>query len=98
MSLKWSLIPVPETARHVLSMCSRSYDVPLVADIHFQPAVAMRVADAFEKIRVNPGNYVDGTKRFDDLDLSEESMKLAKEEIREVCIHELSNLFFLEHI
>lgn len=60
-----------------------NYDVPLVADIHFQPAVAMRVADAFEKIRVNPGNYVDGTKRFDELDLSEESMKLAKEEIRE---------------
>ena len=31
------------------------YDTPLVADIHFQPAVAMMVADAFEKIRINPG-------------------------------------------
>jgi 4-hydroxy-3-methylbut-2-en-1-yl diphosphate synthase IspG/GcpE len=27
----------------------------LVADIHFQPKVAMLVADAFEKIRINPG-------------------------------------------
>jgi len=27
------------------------YDVPLVADIHFQPAVAMMVAEAFEKVR-----------------------------------------------
>ena len=27
------------------------YDIPLVADIHFAPAVAMRVAEAFEKIR-----------------------------------------------
>lgn len=26
------------------------YDVPLVADIHFQPAVAMMVAEAFEKV------------------------------------------------
>jgi len=60
-----------------------NYDIPLVADIHFQPAVAMRVADAFEKIRINPGNYVDGRKSFDELDLSEESMKLAQEEIRE---------------
>jgi (E)-4-hydroxy-3-methylbut-2-enyl-diphosphate synthase len=31
------------------------YDTPLVADIHFQPAVALMVADAFEKIRINPG-------------------------------------------
>ena len=27
------------------------YDTPLVADIHFQPAVAMMVAEAFEKVR-----------------------------------------------
>lgn len=26
-----------------------------MADIHFQPNVAMMVADAFEKIRINPG-------------------------------------------
>ena len=41
------------------------YDVPLVADIHFQPAVAMMVAEAFEKIRVNPGNFADGRKTFE---------------------------------
>lgn len=41
------------------------YDVPLVADIHFQPAVAMAVAECFEKIRVNPGNFADGRKTFD---------------------------------
>lgn len=32
-----------------LSTATR-YDVPLVADIHFQPGVAMMVADAFEKV------------------------------------------------
>lgn len=35
----------------------RRYDTPLVADIHFQPNVAMMVADAFEKIRINPGAH-----------------------------------------
>ena len=43
------------------------YDTPLVADIHFNPKVALRVCDAFEKIRVNPGNFADGIKKFDDL-------------------------------
>jgi len=28
-----------------------------VADIHFAPAVALRVAECFDKIRVNPGNF-----------------------------------------
>lgn len=41
------------------------YDTPLVADIHFNPRVAMMVAEAFEKIRVNPGNFADGTKKFE---------------------------------
>ena len=40
-------------------------DVPLVADIHFSPAVALRVADAFEKVRINPGNFADGIKSFE---------------------------------
>eukprot|EP00916_Digyalum_oweni_P012911 GHVL01021252.1.p1 GENE.GHVL01021252.1~~GHVL01021252.1.p1 ORF type:complete len:354 (+),score=42.40 GHVL01021252.1:72-1133(+) len=41
---------------------SEGYDIPLVADIHFQPKVAMAVADSVEKIRINPGNFVDGAK------------------------------------
>jgi len=41
------------------------YDVPLVADIHFQPTVAMIVAECFEKIRINPGNFADGRKTFE---------------------------------
>jgi (E)-4-hydroxy-3-methylbut-2-enyl-diphosphate synthase len=42
-----------------------NYYTPLVADIHFQPAVALMVAEAFEKIRINPGNFVDGRKSFE---------------------------------
>lgn len=33
--------------------------IPLVADIHFYPPAAMRVVDFVEKVRVNPGNFVD---------------------------------------
>jgi (E)-4-hydroxy-3-methylbut-2-enyl-diphosphate synthase len=47
------------------SLWEKQSDIPLVADIHFAPSVAMRVADAFEKIRVNPGNFVDGIKSFE---------------------------------
>lgn len=44
----------------------KGYDIPLCADMHFQPLVALMVADAVEKIRINPGNFVDGRKSFAD--------------------------------
>ncbi len=33
--------------------------VPLVADVHFSPAVAMKAVEHVEKIRINPGNFAD---------------------------------------
>ena len=44
----------------------KGYDIPLCADMHFQPKVAMMVAEALEKIRINPGNFADGRKDFDE--------------------------------
>jgi (E)-4-hydroxy-3-methylbut-2-enyl-diphosphate synthase len=38
------------------------YDTPLVADIHFTPNAAEIAARIIEKVRVNPGNYVDKKK------------------------------------
>src|SRR5581483_4821895 len=38
-------------------------DVPIVADIHFLPAAAMEAAEHVEKVRINPGNFVD-SKQF----------------------------------
>lgn len=40
------------------------YLIPLVADIHFFPPAAMRVVDFVDKVRVNPGNYVDKRASF----------------------------------
>jgi len=66
-------------------LLQRGYDIPLVADIHFAPAVAMQVADSFDKIRINPGNFYDGRKKFDDdLMYDEESYNAELEAIEEV--------------
>ena len=63
------------------------YDTPLVADIHFSPLVASMVADCFEKIRVNPGNFVDGRKKFDEKVYDDDSQFLMEQEqIREVRV------------
>lgn len=40
-------------------MTRRGLKVPLVADIHFTPSIAMEVVDFVEKVRINPGNFVD---------------------------------------
>src|SRR6478735_9318210 len=40
----------------------RGYTTPLVADIHFTPNAAEIAARIIEKVRVNPGNYVDKKK------------------------------------
>lgn len=47
------------------ALWQKGCDIPLVADIHFAPAVAIRVAEAFEKVRINPGNFADGIKSFE---------------------------------
>ena len=40
-------------------LLEKGIKVPLVADIHFLPAAAMEAAEHVEKVRINPGNYVD---------------------------------------
>lgn len=45
-------------------LIQRGYTIPLVADIHFFPPAAMKVADFVDKVRVNPGNYVDKRASF----------------------------------
>ena len=47
---------------------ARGYDTPLVADVHFNPAVADVAARIVEKVRINPGNYVDPARTFKHLE------------------------------
>jgi len=43
---------------------AQGYDKPLVADIHFNPKAADAAALYVEKVRINPGNFVDPVKTF----------------------------------
>jgi (E)-4-hydroxy-3-methylbut-2-enyl-diphosphate synthase len=45
-------------------LVQKGYTIPLVADIHFYPPAAMHVADFVDKIRINPGNFVDKRAQF----------------------------------
>lgn len=48
------------------------YDTPIVADVHFNPRVADVAALYAEKVRVNPGNYVDPARTFKHLEYTDE--------------------------
>lgn len=48
------------------------YDAPLVADIHFNPAAADAAAAIVEKVRINPGNFVDPARTFRHLEYTDE--------------------------
>lgn len=45
----------------------RGYAIPLVADIHYTPNAAEIAARIVEKVRINPGNYID-KKKFEHLE------------------------------
>lgn len=60
----------------------RGYTTPLVADIHFTPNAAEIAARIVEKVRVNPGNYVD-KKKFEQIDYTDAEYLEEIERIRE---------------
>ena len=60
----------------------RGYTTPLVADIHFTPNAAEIAARIVEKVRINPGNYVDKKKfeliEYTDADYAEEIERITE--------------------
>lgn len=60
----------------------RGYTTPLVADIHFTPNAAEIAARIIEKVRVNPGNYVD-KKKFEQIDYTDTEYAEEIERIRD---------------
>lgn len=61
---------------------ARGYDTPLVADIHFTPNAAEIAARIVEKVRVNPGNYID-KKKFDFIEYTDAEYAAEVDRIRE---------------
>lgn len=60
----------------------RGYQTPLVADIHFTPNAAEIAAQIIEKVRINPGNYIDKKKfqtiEYSDKDYAEEIERISE--------------------
>ena len=60
----------------------KGYDTPFIADIHFVPKAALTAAKIVEKVRINPGNYVD-TKRFKVIEYDDETYNKEVKRIEE---------------
>lgn len=56
-------------------------DVPLSADVHFNPKAAFKAAETADKVRINPGNFVDAARTFRKLEFTDEEYA---DEIRKI--------------
>ena len=78
--------PSKKEAEHLLviknELRKQGYTTPLVADIHFTPNAAEIAARIIEKVRVNPGNYVD-KKKFDLIEYTDSQYLEEIDRIRE---------------
>lgn len=61
----------------------RGFSTPLVADVHFNPKVADVAAHYAEKVRINPGNYVDPARKFIKLEYTDEEYAQELKKIEE---------------
>ena len=71
-------------------LLKRGCEVPLVADIHFNPKAAEVAATLVEKVRVNPGNYTDrntGKLEFTDQEYNDELKRIGERmsSLIEIC-------------
>ena len=62
---------------------AQGYNTPLVADIHFNPKAADAAALYAEKVRINPGNYVDAARTFIKLEYTDEEYAQEIQKIRD---------------
>jgi len=59
------------------------YKKPLIADVHFNPVIAEEAARIVEKVRINPGNYIDKRASFKEVNLTDNEYNLELEKIHE---------------
>jgi (E)-4-hydroxy-3-methylbut-2-enyl-diphosphate synthase len=52
-------------------LVAKGYQTPVVADVHFNPELADMVAPWVDKVRINPGNYLEKRATFESMDYSE---------------------------
>ena len=61
-------------------------DIPVIADIHFNPNAALAAAAVCEGVRINPGNFVDPARTFKQLDYTDEEYQAELGRIREALL------------
>ena len=65
---------------------ARDCDIPLIADIHFNPQAALAAAAVCEGVRINPGNFVDPARTFKQLEYTAEEYDAELARIREALL------------
>ncbi|MEA3318024.1 MAG: (E)-4-hydroxy-3-methylbut-2-enyl-diphosphate synthase, partial [Bacteroidota bacterium] len=63
---------VEKIAEIVKGLRNRKCNIPTVADIHFNPKAAFLAAQIVDKVRINPGNFIDKRASFENLEYSED--------------------------
>ena len=61
-------------------------DIPLIADIHFNPQAAIAAAAVCEGVRINPGNFVDPARTFKQIEYTDEQYQTELARIREALL------------
>ncbi len=61
-------------------------NIPLIADIHFNPQAALAAARVCEGVRINPGNFVDPARTFKELEYTDEEYRDELGRIRDALL------------
>ncbi len=62
-------------------LVERGFQTPVVADVHFNPNLADIAAQYVDKVRINPGNYIDKRATFKQIDFTDEEYQLELDRI-----------------
>lgn len=72
-----------DNLRNILAeLSNKQCAIPLIADIHFNPKLALMTASIVDKVRINPGNYVD-KKLFKTIEYTEEEYSAELKHLKE---------------
>jgi len=69
--------------------------VPLIADVHFSPNIAVAACEFFEKVRINPGNYTDVSKSSHK-HKSDEWFEVGRENLKEAIVPLIKQLKYYQ--
>ena len=65
---------------------SQGCDIPLIADIHFNPQAAFAAAALVDKVRINPGNFVDPARTFKSLTYTDDEYAAELQKIHDTLL------------